>query len=209
MNTLDSWRFAQLWRRLGGQGNADALFLALAAAYAEPQRAYHTTAHLQACLQQFDKVRNLAQAPDQVEMALWFHDAVYDPHAVDNEEQSAAWAVQALTRGGIEQVVAGRVVELILATKHQAIPETQDAKLLVDIDLAILGYRRDLFDEYARFIRAEYHWTPEPECRQRRSQILASFLARDTIYQTAYFYERYEQQARGNLVYAIAQLTSQ
>ena len=92
MSQLDGQRFAHLWQRLGGQGDTEPLFRALAAAYAEPQRAYHTAAHLQDCLNQLDNVRVRAVQPDQLEIALWFHDGVYDPRAADNEEQSAAWA---------------------------------------------------------------------------------------------------------------------
>jgi len=208
MSQLDGQRFAHLWQRLGGQGDPDPLFRALAAAYAEPQRTYHTAAHLQDCLQQFDHVRTSTAQPDQVEMALWFHDGVYDPRAADNEEQSAVWAAQTLTQGGMQQAIVAQVTELILTTKHQSQPKAQDAKLIVDIDLAILGYTPILFTEYDRLIRSEYQWVPALQYRRRRSQILAGFLARDVIYQTAYFHDRYEKQARVNLTNAIAQLNS-
>jgi predicted metal-dependent HD superfamily phosphohydrolase len=142
-----------------------------------------------------------------VEMALWFHDAVYDPHAADNEAQSATWAIQALTKAQIPFTVAQNIATRVLATKHQQVPQCQDAQLLTDIDLTILGSTPIVFAEYDRQIRLEYQWVAEDEYRKRRIQVLTSLLARSTIYQTPYFYTRYEQQARQSLVRAIDRLT--
>ena len=205
---INQARFANLWQRLGGQGDASELFAALVAAYAEPPRAYHNVAHLQDCLAQFDAARVEAQHPDAVEMALWFHDAVYDPRATDNEEKSAVWAIQALTIGGIAQATTARIAELVLITQHKAVPVGQDAALLVDIDLSILGRAPAVFDAYDRQIRSEYQWVPEPQYRERRTQVLAGFLERPCLYQTSFFHLRYEEPARRNLASAIARLTN-
>ena len=62
------------------------------AAFAEPQRHYHNQQHIAECLTQFDAARNIARRPEAIEFAIWFHDAVYDPKAGDNEEKSAALA---------------------------------------------------------------------------------------------------------------------
>jgi len=213
MSSLDQSRFVHLWQRLGGRSNPAILFTALAAAYAEPHRAYHNTVHLQDCLTQFDSVRASANQPDQLEMALWFHDAIYNPHAADNEAQSAAWAIQALTQGGIALTLAEQVAEFILATQHQALPQEDgtklgDAQLMVDVDLSILGRDPAIFDDYDRQIRLEYHWVPEKQFCERRAQLLTGFLCRPVIYQTEHFYNRYEAQAKQNLTRAIGRLTT-
>ena len=143
---LDDARFAVLWRRLGAAGSPDAVFAALSAAYAEPHRAYHGADHINDCLTQFDAVSELAHRPDEVEIALWFHDAVYDPRASDNEEKSAVWAVQALSSGGISAETAARVSHLVLATKHSALPHEPDAQFVTDIDLSILGRSPEVLD---------------------------------------------------------------
>lgn len=206
MNRLDQQRFWQLWQKLGGRSNAEAVFTALASAYAEPQRAYHNTAHVADCLAQFDEVAALADSPQEVEMAIWFHDAIYDPRATDNEARSAAWAMQALTDAQIPPTVVQNIARLVLATQHQAPPQGHDTQLLVDIDLSILGRTPAIFAEYDRQIRIEYQWVAEDRYRKRRAQVLANFLARPTIYQTEFFQTRYEQTARHNLAQAIAQL---
>lgn len=205
---INQARFANLWQRLGGRGDASELFASLLAAYAETLRAYHNVAHLQDCLAQFDAARDEAQHPDAVEMALWFHDAIYDPRATDNEEKSAVWAIQALTSGGVAQTTTARIAELVLSTQHKAAPVGHDAALLVDVDLSILGRAPAVFDAYDQQIRREYQWVPEPQYCERRAQVLTGFLQRPTIYQTEYFYTQYEKQARGNLARTIDRLTT-
>lgn len=197
--------FQRLWQQIGGQAGADELCAALRAAYAEPQRAYHTLAHLQGCL------ARLAAAPASpyqpvIALALWFHDAIYDPRATDNEEQSAAWAGEALHQGGVAPAIAEEIVALVLATKHTVAAQGAAAELIVDIDLSFLGDAPAQFAEHNRAIRYEYQWVPEAEYRRGRSQILAGFLARPTIYHTPLFYTRFEEQARCNLAGEIARL---
>jgi predicted metal-dependent HD superfamily phosphohydrolase len=167
-----------------------ALLEQLLARYREPHRHYHTLRHLEECFQKFDELRDVASYPDAVEMAIWFHDAIYDPRRDDNEARSADWAKAA---------VGERVAALVLATRHEAVPADVDAQVLVDVDLAILGAPPARFDEYERQVREEYRWVPEPIYRHQRRQILDRFLARRSIYHTQRFIARYEAQARVNL----------
>lgn len=203
---LDEDRFWSLMRRLGGCGEAAASFAALDGAYAEPHRAYHNAAHIADCLRQLDSVHGLAERPDEIEAAVWFHDAVYDPRAADNEERSANWATTALRQGGVEPAAIDRIAAMILATRHSGEPDSPDAALLLDVDLSILGREPDAFAEYDRGIRAEYAWVPDDEYRAGRSAVLEGFLRRPTIYRRDSFRSRYEVQARQNLERAVAGL---
>ena len=99
-----------------------------------------------------------------------------------------------------------RIAELVLATRHLTVPRDPDARLLCDVDLSILGRGPEIFDEFERRIRREYHWVPDPAYRMARSEVLSGFLGRHPIYQTEYFGNLYEIQARANLERAIAQL---
>jgi predicted metal-dependent HD superfamily phosphohydrolase len=108
-------------------------------AWHEPQRHYHTLQHLNECLALFDTLRALAEQPADIELALWFHDTVYDVQGHDNEARSAHWATGALAAGGVDAARCQRVHDLIMATCHTALPASPDQALLVDIDLAILG----------------------------------------------------------------------
>lgn len=195
-----SW--AGAWNELG-RAPPEALRIALMQRYAEPQRAYHTLQHLGECMAHLARERGSAERPAEVALALWFHDAVYELQRHDNEAQSADWARRTLQAEGIPQEAADRVHALVMATRHDALPEGADACLLVDIDLAILGAPEERFAEYERQIRIEYAHVPPEVFEPRRRGILGAFLAREPLYRTVPMRERLEAQARRNLQRAI------
>jgi len=203
--SLDLVNWGAVWRALGATPS-DALHAKLLARYAEPQRAYHTQQHLAECLALFSECRALAQRPAEIEIALWFHDAVYDVHRHDNEAVSADWARAALLEAHAAPDVAERVAALVLATRHSAAPATPDEQLLVDIDLAILGAAPARFAEYETQIRVEYAHVPPAVFGEKRGAILAGFLARPLLYGTPALGARFEAAARANLQAAIASL---
>src|SRR6185436_9293929 len=96
MNWPAQERWRRLWQAAGATGEPAGWYEKLTAAYAEPQRHYHNQQHIAECLAEFDRARHLTQQPVELELALWFHDAVYEPKASDNEEQSAALAQHCL-----------------------------------------------------------------------------------------------------------------
>ena len=194
---LTSWQRA--WTGIGAVGEGGTLFAQLMAAYAEPQRHYHTQQHLGECLSAFDAARALAERPDEVELALWFHDAIYDIKGHDNEQRSADWARTALVDAGVVADIADRVHALVMATRHTAVPSGRDEQLLVDIDLSILGAERPRFDEYEQQIRKEYAYVPGFLFRRKRREILKGFLDRPAIYSTPHFHASLEAKARDNL----------
>ncbi|PTT91814.1 N-methyl-D-aspartate receptor NMDAR2C subunit [Pelomonas sp. HMWF004] len=203
--SLDRIRWRAAWQALVATPSG-ALHAELLARYAEPHRAYHTPQHLAECLALFDEFRALAQRPAEVEIALWFHDAVYDVHRHDNEAVSADWARTALLAAGDAPDAAERVAALVLATRHSVAPTTPDEQLLVDIDLAILGAAPARFAEYEAQIRVEYGFVPPAVFQEKRGAILAGFLARPVLYGTPALRERFEAVARANLRQAIADL---
>jgi predicted metal-dependent HD superfamily phosphohydrolase len=178
------------------------LFCELRNRYAEAHRHYHNQRHIDECLAEFAKVRELAEHPEEVEWAIWFHDVIYDPRASDNEASSAAFARQRLSALGIP---CERIAAMIMATAtHEA--ETRDEQLMVDCDLAILAADAADFAAYDAAIRREYAWVPEAAYRPARAAVLRRFLDRQQIYHTPYFRERYEARARANIQHAIRRL---
>ena len=199
MTPFDRERWLTLWQAVSGRGDGGKWFDTLAARYSEPHRFYHTVRHIGECLQSFDSTRHLAVQPVAVELALWFHDAIYDTHAPDNEEQSAQLAVQCLGEAGAGRDLQNAVSDLVLVTKTHEGSTHPDASLLVDIDLSILGASEARFLEYEDQIRSEYAWVPEEIFRSKRAEILERFLARSVIFHTPWFNEKHEEQARSNL----------
>ena len=196
--------WSSAWHALGVASPGDALCDELQRRYAEPQRHYHTMQHLGECLTWFEREKALAEHPGEVALALWFHDAIYDVHAHDNEARSADWAREALLEAGADGDAAGRVHALVMATRHDAVPEGRDAELLIDIDLSILGAERPRFDEYERQVQAEYAFVPDEVRLPRRRAILQRFLDRKAIYATARMHALLEAQARANLKRSIS-----
>lgn len=199
-------KWLEFWQRLGVKNNSAPYFAELEARYSEPHRAYHNLAHVMDCLAEFESVRNLAHDPSVVEMAIWYHDAVYDPRAKDNEEQSAGLAAKVGSEIGLLSSLNQRVNNLILATKKHDASLDRDAAVMVDVDLSILGREPQRFDEYENQIRQEYDWVSDEAFTAGRTAVLESFLTRPVIYSTEVFRNKYEQQARANLKRSIFKL---
>ena len=197
MPGIVEWR--RTWQQLGSSSVDDALYRELVASYGEPHRKYHTMQHLDECFDKFRLAHAEAERAAEIEVGLWFHDAIYDTTRYDNEEKSARWARTAVLAAGLSAATAERVYALIMCTRHDAVPDANDEKLLVDVDLSILGAETARFDEYERQVREEYAWVPEPVFRAKRCAILEAFLARNTIFNTRAFIDAYEAKARRNL----------
>ena len=191
--TFESWQ--RLWQRIGAQCDPQKWFDEIARRYAEPHRHYHNGEHIAECLREFSSI-NHSESANEIELALWLHDVIYDPTKSDNEEQSARFAADL----NLPSNFTSTVQSLILATRHNSVPTDTAAQIVVDIDLAILGQPPERFWRYETQIRQEYAFVPDPIFRSKRAEILESFLKRDRIYQTAILHDRHEIQARDNLV---------
>jgi predicted metal-dependent HD superfamily phosphohydrolase len=194
--------------RLGADPHvAGPIYDALAAAYAEPARHYHTLDHIAALLRLLDSHGGDLQDRDAVELAVFFHDAVYEPARTNNEETSAALARTELAVLGIAPELAQRVCELILATRHGAFqPDWSadgDLALLLDLDLAILAAERSEYAAYAAAIRREYSLYPDDLYRAGRRRVLGQFLSRPRIYLTDRLHQQWDAPARANLAWEL------
>src|SRR5207249_11551080 len=145
------------WARLlAGYGVAPAdaypVFEVLARAYSAPDRHYHNLEHLTEVFRVAARLAALTDDTGPVRLAIWFHDAVYDSRAADNEARSAELAVQLLGPVGVPASVLERVGRLVRATAHMADdrpPGDRDTAVLLDADLAILGAAEDRYRRYA------------------------------------------------------------
>ncbi|MGQ0530894.1 MAG: HD domain-containing protein [Panacagrimonas sp.] len=205
MAVLSLARWKQPWTDLGLKARME-LHAELRQRYSEPHRAYHTLHHIKECLQLLEIRQTSAVSLSSLEIAIWFHDAIYDPRKTDNEQRSAEWARNELRRAGASIALQDRIVAMIMVTCHEGVPEAEDEKLLSDIDLSILGAGPARFDEYERQVRVEYQHVPTHLFRPGRRKVLQDFLDRPQIYCTDWFRERREAAARANLQRSLTRL---
>ncbi|MCE4053070.1 HD domain-containing protein [Pseudomonas sp. Au-Pse12] len=198
--------WARVWAELGVECPSQAIYQALVRRYGEPHRAYHNCQHVQECLQVRRLINAACDAPAEVDLALWFHDALYDPLRHDNELRSAQWLDEVARDSGLGDATRRRLYELIMVTRHDGAPASADQAVLVDTDLAILGASAERFEEYDLQVRREYRYVPLFVYRRKRRQVLEGFLARGRIYTCAPYFDAFEQQARANLARAIDRL---
>ena len=203
---LGAAHWQAMWAELGANFADEDLRLQLLACYGEPGRSYHSLQHLGECMQMLQPLRALAEHAAEIELALWFHDAIYDTQRKDNEERSAQWLCAAALSAGVPEAAVQRAQAMVLATRHQVLPVTLDEKILIDVDLSILGAGPERFKEYEAQVQREYAWIPEVQRRAGRKRILLSFLQREFIYSTAPMRQRLEQRARANLRESVAAL---
>jgi len=178
--------------------------------YREPGRHYHTWAHVAACLRELRRACPESGEEAALELAVWFHDAVYGPSRRDNERASAELALRWASALGLSPAIGRRAAGLILATRHQqAASQREDSSeaLLQDIDLGVLGAGWARYLRYERGIALEYSGMPQASFREGRARLLRGFLARPLLYQTPAFRRRLERRARRNLTRGIARLT--
>jgi predicted metal-dependent HD superfamily phosphohydrolase len=133
----------------------------LRARLAEPQRVYHAQAHVDALLEAFRARRATVRSPDAVELAIWFHDAVYRPGASDNERRSAV-LLRTLMDGLVPAATLAAAETMIRATERHAVPDglpaalAADVAVFLDMDMAILGAAQAAYDDYAAGVAREF-----------------------------------------------------
>lgn len=175
--------------------------------YNKIDRHYHNLNHISNCLAELDSVGKTAfHYPMESEVAIWYHDFVYDINETDNEEKSSLVANGYLWALGFDLEQRTRVNQIIIATKHNEKVTDHDSQLVCDIDLATLGKPKNVFEEYEKAIREEYYIVPDKTYCPARIKILEKFLAKDSIYYTEFFKTKYESQARSNIEESLEEL---
>jgi predicted metal-dependent HD superfamily phosphohydrolase len=187
------------------QPGRDTVFAELVTRHGEAHRHYHTLEHVEACLRWLDWYAGLAERPAEIALALFFHDAVYDPRAGDNEVKSAALARERLGRLAIPADAIERIASAIEATEHHDATHG-DARLMVDLDLTILGAKPAVFDDFEGRIRKEYAHVPAALFGPGRRAVLERLAAHRPIYRTKALADQLETRARANLERRIAEL---
>jgi predicted metal-dependent HD superfamily phosphohydrolase len=177
--------------------------------HAEPQRSYHNHNHLVALAELLNEHAPHIQPGSPPRLAIWWHDAIYDPQAKDNEERSADLAREHLARLGAAPSVIDETARIILMTKnHWSGGSAGDGDYFLDADIAILGAPPEAYDWYADQVREEYAWAPDDAYRSGRSAFLNAAISRERLFRTDAFAAAYAAQARENMQRELTRLAA-
>jgi predicted metal-dependent HD superfamily phosphohydrolase len=172
----------------------------LLARWGEPHRHYHTVNHLAAVLSVVDEQSGHAADATAVRLAAWYHDAVYDPHRVDNEEASALLAEASLPGLLVSPERVSEVARLVrLTASHDPAPGDRNGELLTDADLAVLAGPPETYSSYSAAVRREYAHVSDANFATGRASVLHNLLGLAHLYHTPALRERWEDLARANV----------
>lgn len=174
--------------------------------YSEKHRAYHNLEHISDCLEKLDSIPSPIKGRREIELAIWFHDIIYNPYGKNNELKSANMAVSFLNNQDCSEKVKSNIHDLIMSTLHNKIPKNISEKIIMDIDISILGAEYNVYKEYSEKIRKEYKLVPRILYRKKRKEILSNFLKKNQLYHSDYF-QFLEKDARNNITLEIKELS--
>ena len=204
----DAW--LRLARRVGARGDGAGAGAALLGRWSEQHRGYHDLAHLDEVLRRIDLLESESDNADIVRLAAWFHDAVYDPTAADNEARSAELATVALAGLGLEPALVEEVDRLVrLTATHEVATWDRNGTVLCDADLAVLAADPIRYESYVEGVRREYAHIDDVTFAQGRSVVLQRLLDRPQLFGTAYGRREWEAGARANAAAELRNLTPQ
>jgi predicted metal-dependent HD superfamily phosphohydrolase len=206
----DASRFGALWRRcVSAPPSPDGakVYADLRARLGGRGRAFHNLGHIDDCLRRFDEVTPQLDDRDAVEVAIWFHDAVYEPGDPTNERRSAELFLKQSAGGRAH--FRRRVCALILTTRRNRTPRSNDCKFIDDIDLAGFGAAWDDFMHNGDLLRREFAEQSDGDYYRGLTAFLGMLRRRPRFFRTDYFAERYEKQAHANLDRLLADIAKQ
>ena len=194
-----------LMARIGFSQNTET-YTDLKSRYSETHRKYHNVSHIESVLFELAAAKHIAENYEAIELSLWFHDAIYNSFSKTNEKDSADLAVSFISGNGGGKELQQAVYSLVMATEHNFVPKINDQKLIVDIDLSILGSTEERYAVFEDAIRKEYKYVPWFLFKKKRIELLQYFLSRESIYSTEHYVDSLEEQARKNIENAIDNL---
>ena len=199
-------KFEQLFQPLG-KSTILLLQTTIFQYYQETHRAYHNLSHIYNLLKLSEQLDIYNR--NAFEMAIWYHDVIYQPHFKDNEAQSSALFLKHFdeyfgnffpNQNLTNKEIRIWINQMILSTfGHQPRLHHMDMRLFLDADLAILATDSKTYETYTKAIRTEYNIYPDHLYYQGRKQAMTHFLDRPNIYFTTTF-SPFEQQARQNII---------
>lgn len=168
--------------------------------YSNRNRYYHNLQHLENILNQLSEIRTEINNWNVILFSLFYHDVIYDVSSSINEEKSAELAIKRMFEISVSENEIELCKEIILATKSHTISTNNDINYFTDADLSVLGQPWEIYSNYYKDIRKEYGIYPEPVYNSGRKKVIKHFLEMERIFKTEFFYNKFENQAKINLL---------
>lgn len=176
--------------------------------HSEKERYYHTLNHLENILSQLTAVKQEIQNWDAILFTLYYHDVIYDAQKSDNEEKSAEFAENRMSKASIPVAIIQLCKTQILATKSHQTSSNPDTNYFTDADLSILGQSWEQYLLYCDNVRKEYSIYPDSLYNPGRTKVLSHFLEMERIFKTDFFHNKYEESAKMNIKKEIKQINN-
>ena len=196
-------RFEALWarnciRQREGAEVGSKIANTLLGFYAQSERFYHTFNHIEFCLGLFDQVKGQSTDADAIELAIWFHDAVYNFPLVENEKLSAEFFMK-VSEGYLPLELRKKIYALVIVTDHKTLPINTDQEILVDIDLSSFGLPWQRFIDDGENVRRELSYLNEDDFYRQQIGFMKQLTAGKYFYKTPWFQDQFEASARANI----------
>ncbi|WP_426299986.1 DUF4031 domain-containing protein [Arthrobacter sp. R-11] len=168
--------------------------------WGEDHRKYHSRTHLLAVLEALDTLTEPALPARTVALAAWFHDAVYEGLAGQDEEESAVLAEKRLTEAGLPAEDIAEVARLVrLTATHDPEPGDHAGALLCDADLSVLGSEAAAYARYLADVREDYAHVSDADFAAGRAAVVRRLLALDPLFHSSRAKTLWLDAARRNL----------
>lgn len=199
-------RFVALWAHSARLDIArtNSVWAEIEQRHGEFHRHYHTLAHIAHCLTQIDTLDPTTPHRDAIELAIWFHDVIFEIGAKDNEDRSRLFFREQST-GLLPESLISRVSGLIMATRHSALEDDPTARYVVDVDLSSFGLHWEAFLQNSMALRMEEVLVEDEAYYTAKRNFMEGLLARSRMFQTDHFYQTHESTARANIARYLAE----
>ena len=167
--------------------------------YCRADRYYHNLTHLDHLHQELLPVKDLVDDWQVLVLSVAYHDSIYNTIKQDNEEKSAKYALEKITKLNLSESRIQSCKEQILATKGHQHSKFNDTNYFTDADLSILGMPENVYEDYINAVRKEYAFYPDFLYKPGRQKVLKHFLGMNSVYKTDHFKNKYEMKARQNM----------
>ena len=180
-------------------GLTNELWVEIEKNYSSKKRHYHTLQHIENLHMQLFEVKEKLQNWKTILFTLYYHDIIYNPQKLTNEEKSAKLAQKRMEQISVSKEMIENCKHQILATKTHIKSTDNDTNYFTDADLSIFGENWETYSLYYKNIRKEYSIYPDFVYNPGRKKVLNHFLGMDAIFKTDVFYHKFETQAKHNL----------